>query len=225
MTNVEIALKGVLQRIGFLSKDVGTSDEVDSNQVIYSRFRNNDADAVISYLEKELLGKPDLPLITPDLKKEIARNILEIYINAITHGNCSYVYSCGYINKRSSKAELHFTLVDIGETIKKNVNNYLQCEYTGGRTIQWATADFNTTKIGKTGGLGLKLIQQFLKNNEGKIQIVSAEGFWEYSKFATNVINLDGSFPGTIVNIIFNLNDTKRHYLDLMELPSVSEIF
>ena len=161
MNNVEKTLKRSLQNIGFLEKDSETQSETDSNQVIYSRFKIDDPISIIAYVESKLLARPGLPLITDDLKKEIARNILEIYINAVTHGECQYVYSCGYVNKRSTKAELHFTLVDIGHTIKKNVNHFLKEELSATQCIQWATDGYNTTKINKTGGLGLKLMKQF----------------------------------------------------------------
>src|SRR5690606_14382260 len=97
--------------------------------------------------------------------------------------------------------------------IKRNVNDFLDSRKTGAEAIDWATSYGNTTRKNTTGGLGLKLLQRFIKNNEGRIQIVSAEGFWEYSGYRSLGINMNYPFSGTIVNIIFNMKDQKIHYL------------
>jgi hypothetical protein len=225
LSNVENSIKNALQNIGFLERDSETISGNNSNQVTYTRFKIDDEIAIMHYVEHELLDKPGIPMLTNDLKKEIVRNILEIYVNAVVHAECQYVYSCGSVHKRSSYAELHFTLVDIGKTIKRNVNNFLGKEYDGGYAINWATSDYNTTKVNESGGLGLKLMKQFLLNNNGKMQIVSSDGFWQFTKDNTQMTTLVNEFPGTIVNLIFNLKDTKLHYLDQETTPAVSEIF
>ena len=54
-------------------------------------------------------------------------------------------------------------------------------------------------------------LKEFIKLNEGRIQIVSNDGFCELSgnEVFQQVFNL--TFPGTLVNIRFNIADTKRY--------------
>ncbi|WP_147473867.1 hypothetical protein [Chryseobacterium nematophagum] len=47
--------------------------------------------------------------------------------------------------------------------------------------IVWAMKMGNTTKTGSNpGGLGLAVIFEFIEKNKGKIQVISADGFYEF---------------------------------------------
>jgi len=82
----------------------------------------------------------------------------------------------------------------------------------------------HTTKVGTIpGGLGLSLIREFLKINMGKIQIVSADGFWEQKGNIESGNGFSQSYPGTIVNLEFNIED-KKHYCLSSEIKE-EEIF
>lgn len=83
----------------------------------------------------------------------------------------------------------------------------------------------NTTKTGNTsGGLGLSLIFKFINLNKGSIQIVSSDGYYEYSNGKEVKKQLDSIFEGTIVNIKFNLNDS-NHYVLKHEIGNFENIF
>ena len=71
------------------------------------------------------------------------------------------------------------TIVDCGQTIVGNVNNFMaKCE-KGSKSpveaIEWAFANGNTTKD-VPGGIGLWQLQEFIKLNSGSLQIVSDKG-------------------------------------------------
>jgi hypothetical protein len=73
----------------------------------------------------------------------------------------------------------------------------------------------NTTKTGPIpGGLGLKLLREFITLNKGCIQVVSDKGFWEQDSNG-NVITKAFSypFPGTVVNIEINTADKNTYAL------------
>ena len=63
------------------------------------------------------------------------------------------------------------------------------------------------------GGLGLKLLREFVRLNEGRIQIVSDRGYWECDTNGENAVRMEQSFPGTVVNLEINTADTKSSYL------------
>ena len=150
--------------------------------------------------------------MSPLLKSKINKSIFEIFNNANIHGRCQHVFSCGqYFPK---KKRLLFTIADLGATIKHNVNQYLDRSLPASEAIQWAVEEGNTTKTGSIpGGLGLSLIRDFLKLNKGRIQIVSANGYWEERKGAIFAKEFENVLTGTFVNLDININDQSSYVL------------
>jgi hypothetical protein len=192
--------------------------------ITYKKFTPNEDVKFMDYIRDELLSKPDFPKHSKLLDKKINESIFELFENARTHGHCEQIYTCGqyYPNKKTKRLDI--TIVDMGKTIKANVNEYLKQELSGSETIEWALEYGNTTKIGDvSGGLGLDIIFEFIKLNNGKIQIVSSDGYWEYRRGVIEKNLFKKHFPGTIANIEFNLDD-KNSY-KLMEEISLDDIF
>lgn len=82
----------------------------------------------------------------------------------------------------------------------------------------------NTTKTGSNpGGLGLSIIFEFIKINGGKIQVISSNGFYEFSNNKILTKKLNYTFDGTLVNLRFNLND--NNYYSLIEEEDFENIF
>lgn len=73
--------------------------------------------------------------------------------------------------------------------------------------------DANTTRSGESGGLGLKLIREFVSLNKGRIVIVSDAGYWELQNGQVTKEDFIYAFPGTIVLIEINTADTKSYAL------------
>jgi hypothetical protein len=215
--------KDVLQRNGFLA-DFG-EDNINQRQetiISYKKFSPYADMDFIQYIKDELLSKPDFPKHSLLLGKRINENIFELYENARTHGRCQQIHTCGQYYPH--KKRLDITIVDMGRTIKNNVNEYLNNNLTGSAAIEWALQYGNTTKTGNiSGGLGLSIIMEFIKLNNGKIQIVSSDGYWEYRRGEIETKLFTNLFPGTIANIEFNLEDSKSY--SLTEEISLDDIF
>lgn len=174
--------------------------------VEYRKSKVSEIGSFEKYLEKKLLVHPGLPNMSVLLRKKIKESILEIFNNAKMHGNCEFVFSCGQYYPR--KGRLDFTIVDIGNTIHKNVQDYLGRKVSGKRAIEWAVSERTTTRKGNIpGGLGFTLIRDFLCKNEGKIQIASADGYWYEKERTSYSEDLSDFFGGTVVNLEFNVND------------------
>lgn len=168
------------------------------------------------FLDDELINKPDFPKLSSAARNEIIRSIFEIYNNAVLHGDCNFIYSCGQFYPKKTPPRIDFTIVDLGNTIQSNVNNFLKRKLSGVESIIWALKEENTTKpLAKNipGGLGFPIIRNFVKLNKGKVQIISSNGFWEFNKDKENSKELEFPFPGTIVNLEFNLDDASFYYL------------
>ncbi len=217
----------LFSRNRFLSAEFGLKAEPDRNNTIisYQKFLPSEAAAFMLYIKNELLSKPDFPKHSRKLGEKIAESIFELYENARTHGRCEHIYTCGQYYPGKATKRLDITIVDMGKTIKANVNEYLKQNFSGSEAIEWALKDGNTTKTGDIpGGLGLNIMFEFIKLNKGKVQIVSADGFWEYRKEKTDTKIFSDSFPGTIVNIEFNLDDRSFYSLKQEDFP-LDDIF
>ena len=178
----------------------------------YRKFKMTEEKLFKEYLDRELLSKEAMPNMSVLLKKKINESIFEIFNNAVIHGNCQNIFTCGqyYPNKN----RLDFTMVNLGKTIKTNVNSYVNNNLSGEETIKWAVTEGHTTKRGQIpGGLGLSLIREFLRKNSGRIQIISADGYWEQIEGIEKGKLFSQAFPGTIVNLEFNVTDQSHYYL------------
>ena len=174
--------------------------------VEYRKSKVSEIGSFERYLEKKLLAHQGIPSMSALLRKKIKESILEIFNNAKMHGNCEFIFSCAQYYPR--KGRLDFTIVDIGNTIRKNVRDYSGFNVSGKKAIEWAVSERTTTRKGNIpGGLGFTLIRDFLCKNSGKIQVASADGYWYEEGGASHSENLSDCFGGTAVNLEFNVND------------------
>lgn len=216
LVDIPSNIQDILIRNCFLKgKDYSTIDFSEETVVTFQQFGNKHDTEFNDYLVKELLVKKDFPKLSSLLGKRIRSSIFEVFENARTHGKCQWIHTCGQYYPQRQPSRFDLTLVDAGKTIYTNVNDYFQGShvFSSSEAIEWAIQYGNTTKIEKTGGLGLDLLKEFVKLNKGKIQIVSAKGFWEFSGGETNMTEMNFHFPGTIVTIEFNFDDTSFYML------------
>ncbi len=221
------SLIDILRRNGFIGNNYSTSSNGNGTVVSFQRFMHNQDGAFNGYIKRELLSKPDFPKHSVLLGKRITESIFEIFENARTHGKCEFIHTCGQYYPRKRPARLDITIVDVGQTIHKNVNDFLSSseKYDACLAIDWAIKYGNTTKIGRTGGLGLSLILDFIKLNNGVMQIISSNGYWEYRGNQVHTKVLKNDFPGTIVNIEFNFDDSCFYQLKSEVNLTMNDIF
>ena len=216
-TDIQPKQRNILSKNHFLASFGGVKIEDGFNTTIkYRKSKISDEKLIHEYLFRELLGKEDFPKLSIGLTKEIERSIFEIYSNAIIHGGSENIYSCGQHFPNKIPARVDFTIVNMGTTIKENVAKHLNTLISGKDAIEWAVKERNTTKP-KTenipGGLGLKIIQEFAKLNNGKIQIISDNGYWQFTPNGIHSNTIPYPFKGTIVNMEFNLDDKSSYFL------------
>lgn len=169
ITNLRPGVRKALFSNGFLGtiKDYETDKSKEKEEFIrYERFAITESDRFKQYIQDELMRKQKFPKHTTKAGEYIHTGIYEIFANAITHGNCGYVYCCGEYHPDKNPPKLDMTIVDCGETIEKNVNEYFQNKgsqaiFPANKAIEWAIQEGNTTKS-ITGGLGLAQLMEFL---------------------------------------------------------------
>ena len=122
------------------------------------------------------------------------------------------IFSCGQFFPRQDR--LDFTVADLGISIPENIKNYTGHELSPEEAIIWATKEGHTTKRSHLpGGLGLKILCEFIDLNGGCLQIVSDAGYWQRRNCKIVTKSLSYAFPGTVVSVEINTADTGSYAL------------
>lgn len=214
LVNLNPKVESALSKNGFLSR-YGRETLPDhwGTTISYQHFNVEDDRSFTEYMEREFLQRTEMPSMSPELLKKFWESLHEIFSNAATHSRTKLgVFSCGQFFPNRNR--LDFTVADLGIGIQENVNADPQRNMTASEAISWAVQANNTTRTGEIpGGLGLALLCKFIGLNDGRIQIVSGQGYWRQKGQKTECLELSGSFPGTVVSIEVNTADTKSYRL------------
>lgn len=207
LMNLSDKVKRVMQKNGF-STLFGLEKRTDyyHTTIPHKSFMIDQIDEFEKYLLLHIFQREDIPNMTIEAQNAIIDNMLEIFNNVKEHTSAINIYSCGQFFPQS--AALYFTIADIGETIKYNVNAYnLDIEKDYNR-IEWAMQEGNSTrKNGAPGGLGFSVLNKFIKYNKGKLAVVSDDECYEYNGKKERYMKLETPFRGTIVTVAINMND------------------
>lgn len=224
LSNLQPDVERILSKNGFLSH-YGRMPLRDTygTTIPYQRFNVKDDRFFASYVESKFVQRSEIPSMTLGLAKRFRESVFEIFSNAVIHSQTELgIFSCGQFFPKRHR--LDFSVADLGIGIRRNVKEYAGLDLPAHEAIIWATQGQNTTKRGPIpGGLGLKLLCEFINLNGGRIQIVSDAGYWFLEKGHTETALLPMPFPGTIVNVEINTADTQSYALT-SELKE-SEIF
>jgi hypothetical protein len=151
--------------------------------------------------------------MTQKLQKKFRESIHEVFSNAVLHSQTKLgIFSCGQYFPGDHR--LDFSIADLGIGMAENVSRTLGKSISDVDAICWAVEPGNTTKTGTIpGGLGLKLLREFISLNHGRIEIVSRCGYWlqNGTEISTRILNTP--FPGTVVNIEINTADQASYCL------------
>lgn len=214
LANIRPNVASILSKNGFLSH-YGRERIPDrwGTTIPYQRFDLKDDRYFAGYIERELIQRPEMPAMSPGLLKKFRESIFEIFSNAVLHSRTEKgIFSCGQFFPRRNR--LDFAVADLGVGIHRNVKENTGLDLTPEEAITWATQGRNTTKRGQIpGGLGLKLLGEFIDLNGGCIQIVSDAGYWQRANGKTITARLSQPFPGTVVSMEINTADTKSYAL------------
>lgn len=214
LTSIPRNVEKILSKNGFLSH-YGREQIPDNwgTTIPYRRFAAKDDRYFAAYVEEEFVRRSEMPKMSSGLVKKFRESVFEIFSNAVIHSQTRLgIFSCGqYFPNRNT---LDFSVADLGIGIRKNVQDNLGLDLSAEDAIEWATQGTNTTKRGRIpGGLGLKLLYEFVQLNRGQLQIVSDTGYWCLGRDGAQKIPLKGSFPGTAVNIEINTSDVRSYCL------------
>ncbi len=224
LLNIPNLVEQILSKNAFLSS-YGRKPIPDTwgTTIPYQRFETKDERYFASYIERELVQRPEIPAMSPRLLKKFRESIFEIFSNAVIHSETELgIFSCGQFYPK--KNLLVFSVADLGIGIPGNVKKKIGSQLLPERAIACAVDGRFTTKSGPIpGGLGLKLLSDFIRLNKGAFVIVSDKGYWELRRGQTLTDKFRNAFPGTVVTIEINTADT--HSYALRSEISPSEVF
>lgn len=221
LVNIPQRVERILSKNGFLSS-YGRARIPDTwaTTIQYQRCDASDDRFFAQYVETELMARSELPSMSAGLRKKLLESVFEIFSNAVLHSQTEYgIFSCGQFFPKSGRID--FSVADLGIGIRRNIASRAHLDLPPEKAIAWAVEGNNTTKAGPVpGGLGLKLLREFITLNKGRIQIVSDRGYWECSSGTARTARFAHAFPGTVVNIEINTADTSSYCLRSEISPS-----
>lgn len=215
-------LHKVLLRNGFAKVCFNMEYEPKPNETVvpFKVFESSDTYGFGTYIDAEIVRY--FPKMDDPVKKDLSTFIQELFGNAQIHSGCNKVFTCGQYYYKKHKMD--FTIVNLGTTIGDNVKSFLIDENVElpENSITWAVEPQNSTKRTNSGGIGLSLMHEFIYHNNGKYQIISGDEFWELNNQSVCENKFKYAFPGTIINIEIDQNDTSYYkYKDEVNIENI----
>ena len=165
----------------------------------------------MDYLKVKWLGRGWVS-VSPALRDAIVGTVWEIYENAFEHSFSTVgVFCCG-----QHYPQLHLLklcVLDFGVGIPSSVRWFTKKETaSAAAALRWAFRPGNTTKPNGMGrGMGLDLLKEFIKVNQGELEIYSHEGYALIREGQERYLDRSTFFEGTVVNFTFKCDEAYYH--------------
>lgn len=187
--------------------------DTNNTTIKFQKLKTTDGKYFKNYVIEELINNhiSDLPRMSHGVIEKMVEAIYEMFVNAQIHSETKFIYTCGQFFPQKNTIE--FTIVDTGIGFRERINNRFSCNLTAIQAIKWAVQEKKTTKEGISGGLGLAILKEFISHNNGKMQIISNDGFYQFDNKRETSRMFNGEFPGTIVNLEFRTDDNNNYTL------------
>jgi signal transduction histidine kinase len=207
-----------VQQNGFSQIFGGPAASSVGHTVPYREDLIQDPNAIARYLQENWLGRGWMN-ISRLLTDAIVGRVWEIYANAFEHGHSDVgVVTCGHHYQNTK--ELGLTVVDFGVGIPANVRGYLGKSVPASVALRWAFLRGTTTKRDVTSrGIGLDLLKEFVKLNNGRLEFYSHEGQAVITRERESFDELPLGFRGTLVTITFQCDGLSYRFADETEGP------
>jgi hypothetical protein len=200
-----------LDRNGFYTCHSRNGKGGNGKAIPYQEYLKRDTDGFITYLRDLWLGRSLVP-IDPDMQLEVIAKVVEIYVNAFEHADSTVgVFVCG--QHYHHQGELNLTLVDFGLGIPHKIRTHLSQHLMEAReAIKWALARGNSTgNENVPRGIGLDTLISFVRENDGRLEIFSDNGYSRSSRDELFCVKYPKAFCGTLINISLKCANLQYH--------------
>ncbi|MBU1398218.1 MAG: ATP-binding protein [Proteobacteria bacterium] len=212
-----------LSQNGFAGYFGHPSSGWDGNSIPYRENKTLDMNGIMDYLTYNWIGKGWVH-VSNRLRDVIAGKMWEIYNNAFEHsGTAIGVFSCGQHFPHNNTILL--SVVDFGQGIPAKIRTFVgrdprAQDLPAAACLRWAfTRGKSTSTEGVARGIGLDLLKEFIRINQGKLEVYSNEGYAIIDKDGERYENLDISFEGTVVHITLRRDENLYQLSDDSEAP------
>ncbi len=194
-----------MNRLGYYDKEQGWT------HLPYSDFSMEDIRLKKPYKDINILLKQDIfPFQSDTVKETIKDKMGELFLNVLQHSNSPHGATASAQYYPTEKI-IRFSLVDFGIGIARNIQQYskttLRQNISEGEALLKAFEKRFTTKKGSN-GLGLKIIKDFILQNESKISILCNRVYYQYDGASDKEhryrLKTEQGFDGTFIVIDFN---------------------
>lgn len=178
----------------------------------YKKFKRQDVKSQTEYVG-HLVESKWWPQMTAGVRDALMDCILEVFNNAQEHSESEAgVFVCGHVGEVSPRL-MRVSIADAGIGFRQKIERVLGCVMSSAEAIEWGMTEGNTVRKDNPGGLGLKILKEFISKNNGKLSVLSDRGYWELAAGKERKEELESSFPGTVITIAVNTEDRKSYFL------------
>lgn len=193
----------------------------DGNSIPYREDNALDMNGIMDYLTFNWIGRGWVH-VSERLRDAIAGRMWEIFNNAFEHSGTEIgVFSCG--QHFPNNDELILSVVDFGHGIPANIRNFLRQHVednlvsmlSGAACLKWAFERGNSTCSGGVArGIGLDLLKEFIRINQGKLEVYSNEGYALIDNKGERFSNRYTFFEGTVFHITLRCDEKLYRFID-----------
>ncbi|HWK03775.1 MAG TPA: hypothetical protein VNS58_09090 [Puia sp.] len=198
----------VLIRNGFITFEGAVTGDERKTTIPMKSFWKTDKHGFINYIEQNLMNHRGMPNLSDLRKEQIKDDLIELMSNINYHSNTAYpFFVCGQYYP--STDYLIFTMVDLGDGFLPKIQMATNGKITDAKTaISWALSG-QTTKPHQEkvpGGLGIRNIYNYCRDNQGKFHIATGDAFWQsdlecFTSAGCKI--LPNAFVGSSINLFF----------------------
>lgn len=217
-SSVRGPVKMNLDQNGFAWMFGGMNGPWQGNSIPYREDKVIAPQAIIDYLDAAWLRR-DWVRLSPALSNTIRGRVWEIFQNAFDHSQSDIgVVCCG--QHYPKRKEVSLCVVDMGRGIPSNVQAHRKVRLSGRESLRWAFGAGNSTAAALSGfprGVGLGVLESFVRVNGGNLDIYSGTGHASVTREGTRFAELPRPFTGTLVDI--RLQCDEKRYVLASEIP------
>ena len=165
------------------------------------------------YICSQVCTACNMPAMTADLHDEVQRALIELFQNVFYHAAspcCGIAVGQFYPLAK----QVQVCVCDSGLGLVQQIRRAGLAQGTPPDTLEWAMGSGNTTRRQEhdtPGGLGLYMLREFVKINEGSLRIVANEGYLCQNGRDLIRRTLSVAFPGTLFQVKFNVRSDREY--------------
>lgn len=160
--------------------DVSRRTNLHTTTLPYSHFQKGDKKGFLDYIDQSLMSHPGMVLVDEKIKDQIKDDLIELMTNVYYHSNSDHpFFVCGQLCPQDDCIKL--TMTDLGEGFLPKINTITSGVITTDiEAISWALSGKTTKPLDGPvpGGLGIKNIYNYCKQNNGTFSIATGKAFW-----------------------------------------------